>query len=828
MLLLLAGCGLEPYHFVEAPGSVLLLAVVSSQGDLRSARVLVSGESGAARAEVELIESGDRLLSWTLPPGALVDELGSPMSAGALAELSLRSGPGPLGCGRCLVPAARAPQILMEGDSCSIPSFAVSRVLAKSGRSLTPAADGPEVLSRALPQLRLERPGSCGCKRAEPLDLDRLVFRSVSPAEGGDYFGAAVRSGSTAIAFAPRRLLFHDLASGDTRTISDPGASGGLPYSAVAAGAQLYLSTSDQSWRAPAPTKLERIRLEGDRVLRTDLGIVTSGSAPPAALTALALGPSLPVQRIYAYGTDGTSFERPAIAHCDADQDHCALEAIDAACRRDVGGDAKMRRLIYQEGRGAVAISTHDFLVQSSPGDPWRCLGSEARLPSELRLHELAQGPRTVMLCGNLPSGAAFYAGSTADPAHLRFSEVLTSTSGSSCEQSWTTPSGFSFVLEDQRFDFDVDGRPLRQARLGAIYGPRVAKVEALGGGRVLGRDRGSGLFEGPSEGALRPIWGGEATDGGTLRAAGGAPDEAWLVSDSPLRVHHVRASTVTTWRGRGETALFGWTIDAATIDSRSLDPTDRAPRLLLVMHQRDAARRIARATLGGGEVSSVELLDVPVARPLAIAELLAGEMVILAEPANFYLWSGIASVSAADAPRPLEASFDDPETPTVEGPPTNLDRAFLTGGQGALWLATSGALLRVTAVRAERFPLSLPTTGVITGADARCPDTLLLSVGARQANSVIRVAGAAPRTELVATLVELPQPGGVVGTAIGAVEDAAATLGVFTSEGVLLRVSESAERPNLGLPIRTVLSRGSQLILGGEGGRLIVGRRPD
>jgi hypothetical protein len=245
-------------------------------------------------------------------------------------------------------------------------------------------------------------------------------------------------------------------------------------------------------------------------------------------------------------------------------------------------------------------------------------------------------------------------------------------------------------------------------------------------------------------------------------------------------------------------------------------------------MHLRDQPRRIARATLGGGQITSVELLDVPVARPLAVAELVPGEMVIVAQPANFYLWSGIASPSPADAPRPLQADFDDPRTPAVEGAPSSLDRAYLTGGQGALWLATSTALLRISAVRAERMELSLPSTGAITGADARCPDTLLLSVGARQGNSVIRVAGAAPRTDLAASTVELPQPGGVVGAAIAAVEDVGGAVGVFTAEGVLLRAIESGARLNLALPIRSVLTRGSVLVVGGEGGRLIVGRRPN
>lgn len=822
--LLLTGCGREPYRFVEPPGSVLLLAVVSSQGDLRSARVLVSGEAGAAETQVELIEEGDRLLSWTLAPGALVDELGAPMSSTALAELILRSGPGPLGCGRCLVPSTRTPQILMPGDSCSVPSFAAAQVFQKSGRRLVPAADGAEVIGRAAPALRLERPGTCGCKSAAPLPLDRLVFHSVSPATDADFFGAAVLSGSTAIALAPRRLLLHDLGSGATRTLEDASASGGLPYSAVTTQTGLVLSTSDQSLRAPAPTKLERLRLEGERVIRTDLGVVAAGGAPAAALTTLAPGPRAPVERIYAYGTDGTSFDRPAIAHCDADQDHCALEAIDAPCRRDVGGDAEVRRLVYEESRGAVAISTHDVLIQQSPGEPWRCPTAGSWPPPELRLHELARGPRAVMLCGNLPSGAAFYASSGSDLADLRFSEVLTSTSGAACDAGWTTPGGFSFVLEGQRYDFDLDGRPRSRALLSAIYGPRVAKVQPLGGGQVLGRDRGSGLFVGPSESMLRPIWGSEDTDGGVLRAAGGSPEEPWLVSDSPLRVYHVRAATVASWRGRGETALYGWTIDAATIDSRSVDPTDRAPRLLLVMHLRDQPRRIARATLGEGQITSVELLDVPV-RPLAVAELLPGEMLIVAQPANFYLWSGIASPSPADAPRPLEVDFDDPGTAAVEGAPSSLERAFLTGGQGAVWLATSTALFRISAVRAERMELSLPTSGAITGADARCPDALLLSVEARQGNSVLRLAGKAPATELAASMVELPQPGGVVGAAVGAVEDVGGGLGVFTAEGVLLRAIESGERVNLGVPIRSVLTRGSVLVIGGEGGRLVVGR---
>lgn len=825
MFLLLAGCGREPYHFVEAPGSVLLLAVVSSQGDLRSARVLVSGESGAAQTEVELIESGDRLLSWTLPPGSLVDELGLPIDPRS-EEINLRSGPGPLGCGRCLVPSTRAPQIMMMGDSCSIPPFAVSRVLAKSGRRLTPALDGPEVLSRALPSLRLERRGTCGCKRPEPSALDRLEFRSVSPAVEVDYFGAAVLSGSTAVAFASHRLLIHELASGATRTIADPSASGGLPYSAVATRAGMYLSTSDQSPHAPAPAKLERIRLEGDRVNRTNLEIVALSSAPPPALTALALGPALPVERIFAYGNDGTPFERPAIAHCDADQDRCTLEAIDPLCRRDVGGDARVRRLHYEEGRGAVAITTHDFLYQTAPGDTWRCLGAEAKLPSEIRLHEMARGGRAVMVCGRGASGAAFYVAPSGDSAGLRFSEVFTSTIGS-CGQSWATPRGFSFVIEDQRLDFDVDGRFLQRAALSALYGPRVAKVEPLGAERLLGRDRGNGLFLGSSEAALRGIWGGEATDGGPLLAAGGAPEEPWLISDSPLRVYHVRASTVTIWRGRDATAYYGWTVDSATIDSRSVAGSDRSPRLILVMHQRGQPRRVAQASLRGDEIASVELLNLPLTRPLAVAELTSEEMLIVAEPASFYRWSGVASTSPTDAPRPIEASFDDPETPPVEGPP-DLNGAFLTGGHGAVWLVTDSALLRVSAVRAERAPLTLPPSGAVTGADASCPDALLLSVGAQQTNSVVRIAGAGARTDLVATTVELPQPRGVVGAAVGAVEDVGGTLGVFTAEGVLLRATESAERPDLGLPIRTVLSRGSQLILGGEGGRLLVGRRPD
>lgn len=822
-LLTLACCGPPRLDLVAPPGSVLAFASLDRSGQLLRAGLLQTPGEGAA----ELEASGEKVLTWLLTPDALVDDQGAGLDASARASLVLRpssvEAPGSGSCGRCLAPAARAPQVLMSGDSCSIPSFVTGQAWELAGSSFVEStrADGAQVeeLRRSL---RLERPGDCSCVRSAPLDLGRMRFESVLPSSAPHHFGAIAAVGtSTLVALSKDLIRVFDLREGRAQDYPWNEAEGVVPVAAVADGETIWVSSLDRGLDRPAPTRIDRLRLTPQGIERIDLGHVSDEVGRVAALRHLALGPISPVRRVFAFGDDGSPGQRTSIAHCDDGSTNCVRERI--GCVDVFSGADEVNALSWEAPYGGVALTSHHLLVQPQLDAVWSC----SKLNIIDNAQAMARGPEAFAICGRAGDYFVILAAPTSGgiPAPAELIPTFTSTTPDrKCKGIWTTPAGFEVLMEGPpeaqlvRLDRLGHVRSLTAAR--QALGERVTLASRLPGDRLVARDRTSGLLVGPIGGTLTRIYG-EARDNdvGPYRVAEIARGEAWLVGASPLRIARVLSSTVVVYPAPEGGALFtAWWARSAIIDHGA----PHQPSFLVNVENAQHGRRIIRVELREDRAVYVEDFVPAEQRPIGIAELTPGRFAV-ARSTGIELWPGTP-------PTLVEADYDDPRTAEVEiAPPKLLSELWMSGGHGAAWFVSDVVLGRIAGGRFERYALGLADGQEPRGTDSACPDEVLLAMsgGRAEAMNYLRLSGATgDPTELLPK--RIPQVGDelvINGDAIGAIPDGD-DAAVVTEEGYVLRYGSdrTPARFVLGAPVDAVMSREGMVVVVG-GGRIFVGR---
>lgn len=824
-LLTLARCGPARLDLVAAPGSVLAFVSVDASGQLERVGLLRSPMEGAA----ELEASGSKVLSWLIAPGDLIDEQGAPLDPASLEALVLRPTREPTvssgSCGRCLAPAARAPQVLMSGDSCSIPSFAAGQAWELAGTSFVDSTrgDGAE-LEQVRRSLRLERPGDCACVRPAPLELGRLRFEAVMPSSAPHHFGAVTAVGTSTLVALPKDLIpVFDLRDGQAQDYPWNEAEGVVPVAAVADGDSIWVSSLDRGLGRPAPMRLDRLRLSPRGIERTDLGHVSDEVGRIAALRHLAMGPTTPVRRVFAYGDDGSSGKRASIAHCDEGSSSCVRERI--GCVDVFSGADEVNALSWEPPYGAVALSSHHLLVQPELDAVWSC----SKLNIIDNAQAMARGPEAFVVCGRASDYFVIMAAPTSGgiPSASELMTTFTSTTPDRrCRGVWATPQGFEVLMvgppEAQLIRLDRRGQVTALTPSREALGARVNAAWRIPGDRLAVRDQTNGLLVGPLGGPLSRIYG-EARDNdvGPYRIAEIAQGEAWLVGTSPLRIARVQSSTVVVYPAADAgAALTAWWTRSAIIDHAAA----AQPTFLVNIENAQRGRRLVRVELRGARAVLLEDLVPPELRPIGVAELGPGRFAV-ARSTGIELWSGAPSGNL------LELDFDDPRTAAVEtAPPKIFSNLWMSGGHGAAWFVTDVLLGRIAGNRFERYDLGLADGQEPRGVDSACPDQALvgMSGGRAEAMNYLRLSGAtSDPTELVAGRIPAAGDGLVInGDAVGAIPDGDGAA-VVTEEGYVLRfgIDRTPARFVLGAPLDSVMTREGMVVAVGGGGRIFVGR---
>ena len=156
-----------PIGIAADPGDLVIVAVGGTAGDVSK---IATFRAGGGRTAPLILADDEVLYSWVVRTSDLVDATGAVLADDRMPTVTLSTDAlPPDSCGRCLVDAQRAPQIVHPGDRCAPPPFADAAVWPR-GRVT------PEVIDRARALIRVNWPGPCTCSAPafveEPL-IDR-------------------------------------------------------------------------------------------------------------------------------------------------------------------------------------------------------------------------------------------------------------------------------------------------------------------------------------------------------------------------------------------------------------------------------------------------------------------------------------------------------------------------------------------------------------------------------------------------------------------------------------------------------------------------------
>ncbi|MCC7383387.1 MAG: hypothetical protein IT384_16235 [Deltaproteobacteria bacterium] len=832
------GCRGDASLVLTAPEGTLVVFAATLEDRVVQRGALISGRDPRTPA----IEA-DRLFTWTLLPGELIDPAGVALDGDRLEALVVGEAAGPRAtgsCNRCSAPATRAPQLLSPGDSCTIPRFARAQAYRQDGSTMveSPGDLGP-ALEETRSALRLEVPGECTCLRPEPIDLANFEVETVLPRSQPQQFGTVTRAGSsTVVMFGTGVARAIDLSSGRARDYVDPAPEALLPTSAVPFGDGFLVSSLDRVPGAFGSSRLEVVRLSpsgtGGTLTRETMPYPPNAAGRGARIRFLSAGPSAPAPSVFAFGDDGgTSYG--VMMRCVVGAGACVVEPVEChggllAASNDV------THVEWNDAYGGFGVAARHVLARGLSDTEWRCLslppnlpGSRPEISGPFQLHRLALGPEALLVCGeNRPSGlfvavADRVAPEVLEESHFRLTYTATTTMPRDCGAAWATPDGFRviFKIGESRSMLSLDrrGAPLRLEPVRQALGFEPTAVKPLDSTELLARDRGLGVYLGAPGGSFRPIVGGRDTDRPDFNVVRAGPDEAWFAGGPPLTIAHVQTATTQVFVDASDRLGSRW-LRSAALDSSA--PESRL-RFLLVTEGADDRRQLVEVTISEGRIAAIEPSRWSVNDPSMIVELSPGEMLIAEGSLRFAVFSDRNPTG-----RVITPSFDVPETPAVEDPPARpLDSASMTAAAGIAWLTLGGDLIaRIAGPSFERYPTE--ALRVAFGADAECPDDVSFASGSdkleRTSYSRIR-AGAGPSTDLVVHTPALDERTMLSQELMGAIPDGDGAAAVDRN-GVLYRFgSRIPPRIVLGLHVNRVVTRQGTVWFAGVGGRVVRGR---
>lgn len=747
------------------PGEVLVVATTSGSGaKLADVRQFVYSGRGSDNLAFTSA-AGQPFFTFRLNTADFVRADGSPIALNEFARVRVRLSsarldldPDPAkatgSCGRCLVPVRKMPpQIVNDGDSCTVPAFAAGALWSGSNGSYEPKIDpaSQRMIEEARQAIRIDWPHPCACSpRADAKRLAALDIRPIAPGPApwplqafaerdSDHLIAGFGDG-VAIAFAAGR------ATPQASALVDFGRK--VDAAIALRSGDFLVANQKYNTLNMGGSNLDRFVVPTDG---PDRGII-SGPLPAAMrlehvsrMKYLRQNESSPYPRapLYLLGIArlATSYQ-PTIAACTDDMFQCASVRL-TECAREAVDSALFDITIMNDGTGVAAAPNAIYYKAPRPppesnpdiSDTWTCTqrqvayewvrGSPAgSRPTRVRgFRALGRAGNRLFLCGN----------QVVDQCADTRAVVLTATIGA---EPNTLPNpdwrilmtGGDRVLchrfldipgEPERTrllfnngvtrDLDQTGSVVQEGRIGTLFPPGAPpwfEISTLSPRSILMRTRENGVYVSDGRASFQRLYGSDRYEGSDYQAivptdtgflAFGNPNGLVEVTVPKDAVGHKEGPPVTTrltdWRGLRKS---GDSLRAAVIDSqRSREGTIA----IVVAGGNDSSGRLVpllrRAFIGRdaatGSRTITDAQDVAIrGGPDGIAFVGLTETA----PGRFVITAEgtrIFELSGAEAAE-VPIDFDAPDTPEVETKPVHEPSPCGGGTAPFSWRAIDGA----------------------------------------------------------------------------------------------------------------------------------------
>lgn len=771
LLALAVGCGDGGVELnVEQGPEQIVVAVATVDG-----RATVTLVPYAPGAPLRVDSDPDRpIYTWVIDPADYVRADGTPIVAADLAQLKVRTdGPGTDGCGRCLTPSSRAPQIVSAGERCHLPAWNRGAVWSKDGDAyrcrgapdsrVCGAGDAADGI--ALEQVRrivwLEWPGACACEpRTAYANLSTLEIEAITPTEAPFPLTAfSAREDGVVAGFSRHGAAVYDPTSSTTifTRFDDLDAavraSVALPDGDFLVAAERFNTDINQPYRyyrvpivdgaaqQPIATNTaERLHAQSLRMLDD------AGDSPLYILGGhQGLGSIEPSAQ--ACSTNPVSCQPVNFSRCDDERSHSRV--FDLEMLPDGTGVAIAHQGLFYKAPNAPP------LINPHPSDPWMCDQFPEPLPApsgELSIVELGAmtsvGDR-VFVCARAKARERCMAD---------FAVVLTATVsapfGELPEPDWkvTYESGANvycrefleprasgevrMLLSGHRIvDLDLDGGAVGSTRVQDEYGsfPRMGAVYPMADGSLLGLGSDNQVWVNTATSSFVKIYGPESADAATYRAAAVTPAGDFLVFGHPNGLLRVSAEDGASTLLETD-ALVSARIEAVALDEAA---TTGTREVYFVGGAKDGDAFLARVEVDGASV----VVTAPLTLPSDLDATLDVVDLAATSPGRFVAATLGTQLLRIDgtAVEKIAVQLDDPTTEKIEElprpgpdqcsgnvPRVDAWRRVIAAGGVAWVVGQYGLLVRVDGVRTERFAIDERLT--ISGAIATCADRVFVT----------------------------------------------------------------------------------------------------
>jgi hypothetical protein len=767
------------------------IAVVVSTVDRKLTPKIVPYQGGEP-IEVDT-DDGEPVYTWILESEDFVSPSGEALSVETLAGISVRLEDGPPSagaCGRCMTPSQIAPQLVNEGESCRIPTFASGAVWIPREEGFVCSGDadsgicstGPEADQKLVEEvrraLRLDWPGACACPppaEAAPT-LSELLVRPISPSPDPYPMSAFAQDGAGRFAAFSRDAAFlHDPTTMTSDFMPIEGWDVEVTHAiALRDGSGFIVAGEEFNTGALNAYRFDRFTLDQGRLVGPT-EITSDHLARPTSMAYYGDHPDFP---LYVLGSirGNLGLIEPAIFACSDRTLGCQQVGL-GTCPDERSLSTILDLEVLPDGT-AFALGDHAFYARppnappaSNPSpadfwdcsqhpDPWTWRGATAD-PVRTRLFQaLGRAGDRIFVC----------AISSTDACEPDYAVVLTATvtssAGAVVEPEWevvyrggdwsrcrafldlpSDPTGIRLQLSGQRLvDFDASGAVTLESWIGTEYG-EVASLHSFYDLEVPGwsmlQSVESQIFLKRDGEPLSQVYGGPSIVGAhyTVAAAIGEGDFlAFGHPEGPVRVRVLESTDgfpATDVRVLADpTGAFadGGSIRDLVLDTEATGAAGGP--VVLAVGERAGDTLLLRLTIGDADITSFETLAPPASvgdlGAVRVAEAAPGRFVVALEGTRLL---GIGGGAVTD----LEIPFDDPDTEEVEVRPNagvngcngneyRLDAwRDVVGRNGAAWVVGSHQLaFRVVGDRVERFVG--PPSIEYSAAMAICSDDIVLA----------------------------------------------------------------------------------------------------
>lgn len=742
-------------------------------------------------------DEGTPVYTWVLRPEDFVRPSGEQIGADVLEQVVARLSdvvPDPNGergaCNRCFAPTPTSPQVINEGESCTIPSFVRGAVWKRgeagfvcSGASDSPICSaGPEPDQKLVEEvrrlIRIDWPGACACDgEAEATSLEALKVRPISPASDPHPMNAFAQDRQGRLAgFSTGAAILYD----PTTMTTDLVLIDDWPVTvedAVATRDGNGFLVASQEFNTGFLNRYRFDRFEVmDGRLVGPIEVAREHVARPERIEYLGDHLDFP---LYLLGNiRGTlGIVEPALFACNDRSMACQRASLERC-----GDESQLANLldveILPDGSG-FGLADHGFYFRApnpppasnpDPNDTWSCSQNREAWPWRGDVEEPVK-TRLFSALGRAGNRLFVCALSSTPPCEPDYAVVLTATVTSSVGVvpdpswevvhrggDWSRCQGFLQVpgqpeqtrlhLSGQRLvDFDTSGAVVRETSIAEAYGevPGLQSVFdlALPGSSALQSDE-SQLFLKAEGEPLSRIYGSERRERATYRAAVAIGEGDFLAFGHPDGVVRVRVLEsmrdgfpevdIRLLEDPTGAIVAGDALRDAVLDRKETDAA--GVPAVLVAGERDADTLLLRLVIGEGEIIRSDVLVPPASADnlgaVRIAEAAPGQFVVATEGTRI-----LRVVN--DQVTELAIDFDDPDTDIAESRPTrspdrcsgNVPRLdawrAVDGKHGVAWVVGSDQLaFRVTGDRVERFMGAASIE--YSALRVTCPDDVLLA----------------------------------------------------------------------------------------------------